>query len=219
MKNLADVKRRLLPGTVLLTVENTYRPELNGTRRTVTRTQAAGFWWQLETGSAEQRTRFPAARHVTIDDADTFTLSLTGQPGHHLRLRFVGQPPSAGPVLGQASAAAARDVAGTVPRPQPEVAHEPDAQTTLPFRSALAAAGHDGRHGGDCQDCLLFLVGDVVGDAVDDLRADERPYCGRCGCCHEDLLDCQVPLAAQLAAIHRHGWEAALTALRATGVE
>ncbi len=34
-----------------------------------------------------------------------------------------------------------------------------------------------------------------------------------------DLLDCQIPLRVQLAAIHRHGWEAALTALQATGAE
>jgi len=106
-------------------------------------------------------------------------------------------------------------------RPVPPMAAALLADPALPRRSALAAASHDGRHGAGCEECLLFVIGDVVGEAVNDLpdENEELPYCGKCGWSHEGLLDCQIPLRVQLAAIHRHGWEAALAALQATGAE
>ncbi len=106
-------------------------------------------------------------------------------------------------------------------RPVPATVTALLADPSLPRRSALAGAGHDGSHGAGCEECLLFVVGDLVGEAVNDLPGedDEPPYCGKCGWSHDDLLDCQVPLRVQLAAIHRRGWEDALAALQATGAD
>jgi hypothetical protein len=91
MKSFADVKRRLQIGTVLECVENTYRPELNGTRRIVTKVQGNAIRWRNTDEAPDARpswTPFPPASNTAIVDADTFQLSLK-RDGHYVRLRFI----------------------------------------------------------------------------------------------------------------------------------
>jgi hypothetical protein len=46
MKSLADLKRVIKPGLRLRCIANTFRPELNGRERIVTRIQTNGFYWK-----------------------------------------------------------------------------------------------------------------------------------------------------------------------------
>lgn len=91
MKTWADIKRRVQVGTVMECVENTLFPDLlNGSRRTITKvqTQAWRFDWNPNGGESQAAwLPFPAAKDVSIIDADTFQIALG--PDHHLTLRFV----------------------------------------------------------------------------------------------------------------------------------
>jgi len=97
MQSFADVKRRFQVGAILECVENTYRPELNGSRRRITKVQTNAIAWVDEPSNGPWReswTYFPQASGVRIVDPDTFDLALHCAPGRpaaaggHVRLRF-----------------------------------------------------------------------------------------------------------------------------------
>jgi hypothetical protein len=93
MASFAAAKRRIQPGTRLLCVENTYRPELDGTDRTVVKVQTNGFYWtmapttQVPNSDRRNWTRYPKAADVEIVDADTWRMRLAR--GGHVELRFL----------------------------------------------------------------------------------------------------------------------------------
>jgi hypothetical protein len=88
MKSLAELKRTIQVGTRLRCIENTYRPELNGKTRIVTRIQTNGFWWKHEkTDEHESWTHYPKAQLFTFD-GDTFQFSL-GRDEHSVRLEVI----------------------------------------------------------------------------------------------------------------------------------
>jgi hypothetical protein len=90
MTSFAAVKRRIQPGTRLLCVENTYRPELDGQERTVEKVQANGFWWTRDGDERRNWTQYPAARDVTVLDADTWRFKLARTDGY-VELRFLAE--------------------------------------------------------------------------------------------------------------------------------
>lgn len=79
MKTMADIKRRIRPGTIIVCVENARRPELNGQQRRVADVQGNAFTWRpIDAPTANRSwTHYPPAKAVTIVDADTFTMPLT----------------------------------------------------------------------------------------------------------------------------------------------
>jgi hypothetical protein len=85
---LTEIKRRMLPGVRLLCVNNTYRPELNGTMRTVVQSGPSVWRWRLDGDKQLARSEWGRASDSTIIDNDTFTLPLS-RPGHFVTLRFV----------------------------------------------------------------------------------------------------------------------------------
>ena len=74
MKTLAAIKRRMLPGARLLCVENTYRPALNGSLRTVVRSGPGAWRFRLDGDDKVSVGFWPKASEVQIIDADTFSL-------------------------------------------------------------------------------------------------------------------------------------------------
>lgn len=92
MKTFTDLKRRLVVGQRLLCVENTYRPELNGSIRTIIRVLATQIVWTWE-GSKKPNepnwTRWPGAKQFTFIDADTFSFALETKNNDRVTLRFV----------------------------------------------------------------------------------------------------------------------------------
>jgi hypothetical protein len=94
MKSFADIKRRFAPGVVLQCIENTYRPEINGQRRTIQKVQTNALVCTLDGEEGRFWTALPPAKYVEILDADTFRIAL-GFGGkfdetHTVTLRFVG---------------------------------------------------------------------------------------------------------------------------------
>lgn len=92
MKTFADVKRRLKVGTILECVANTKRPELNGSRRLLTKVQANALRWTWigQEAKGPLWTYFPPARMVEVIDADTFRMALDETtPDKTVTLRFV----------------------------------------------------------------------------------------------------------------------------------
>jgi len=97
MKSFADIKRRFALGVVLECVENTYRPEINGTLRRIEKVQTNAIACTAAPGVTAARgalfwTPFPKASGVKIIDADTFQFDLGLAAGHHVTLRFVKSP-------------------------------------------------------------------------------------------------------------------------------
>jgi hypothetical protein len=73
MKTLADIKRRMVPGTRLEVTGQTKRPELVGSVRTVV--DRNGTSWRFttdRTGDDEHFQAWPKAAKVRILDADTY---------------------------------------------------------------------------------------------------------------------------------------------------
>jgi hypothetical protein len=96
MTTFAAVKRRGRPGTRLLCVANTVRPELDGTERTVSTVQTNGFYWTEDRDSRPPPhrprywTSYPKASGVEIVDADTFRFTLpVGRGTGTVTLRFL----------------------------------------------------------------------------------------------------------------------------------
>lgn len=101
MKSLADVKRRVAAGARLEVVEQTKRPVLVGTTRTVTRSTSARWYFTTDAEGFDDGTEldqpWPRARDTRIIDADTFEYDLPHPAkGHVIRLRFL---PDAGTAL------------------------------------------------------------------------------------------------------------------------
>lgn len=92
MRTLADVKRRMAPGVQLEVLEQTRRPELIGTVRTIVSSSSSNLvFTSSNTGSDEYHQAWPKARDVRILDADTYEIDLRG-PGMTdvtIRLRFI----------------------------------------------------------------------------------------------------------------------------------
>lgn len=91
MKTLADVKRRAVPGTRLEVTEQTKRPALVGTMRTITRITATRWYFTTDAegfDGTELDQPWPKARDTRIIDADTFEYPLKPGPGS-IRLRFL----------------------------------------------------------------------------------------------------------------------------------
>jgi hypothetical protein len=88
MKSFADVKRRFAIGVRLECVENTYRPELDGSRRTINKVQTNAIRWREDGSDQQCWTPYPAASGVKIVDGDTFDMPLR-QGQHYVRLRFL----------------------------------------------------------------------------------------------------------------------------------
>lgn len=86
MKTAKDVKSRLVPGTRLLCVENTYRPQLNGTTRVVVSAGVTVWQWRLEDATEIQGGSWEPG--IRILDADTFSMPLR-RADHTLTLRFM----------------------------------------------------------------------------------------------------------------------------------
>lgn len=90
---LASIKRRIKFGTKILCVENTYRPELNGTVRTVVKAQGNGFFSTLGDSSPGTSKRFwteySKAKYTEIVDADTFKMSFGLLEAQSVCLRIV----------------------------------------------------------------------------------------------------------------------------------
>jgi hypothetical protein len=91
MRTLADIKRRMTPGTQLKVVEQTRRPVLAGTVRTVVRASGSRLDFTTSaTGEDVHSQAWPKARDVRILDADTFEYDLPYPgKGSVIRLRFL----------------------------------------------------------------------------------------------------------------------------------
>lgn len=87
MKTIKDAKTRLVVGARLLCVENTYRPKLNGTFRTVTKVGASVWKWKGDDDPdpRESHSVWPAG--IKIVDADTIRIPMGDD--HFVTLRFV----------------------------------------------------------------------------------------------------------------------------------
>lgn len=90
--SLAALKRRMQVGKVLLCVENTKRPELNGRRREIVKVQGNSFAWVHEGEQESKRswTDFPQAKGLTWLDEHTFKIDMDGcGAGFTVTLQFV----------------------------------------------------------------------------------------------------------------------------------
>lgn len=94
---LAEFKRRLAVGATFTCTENTFKPELKGQRRVVTKVQSTSFAWQIVgvTGAflsdgvrATFWTDLPKAKDVMHPEhADSVTFKIRGGD-HLLTLKF-----------------------------------------------------------------------------------------------------------------------------------
>lgn len=87
MKTIKDVKARMTPGTRLVCVENTYRPELNGTERVVQKSGPSVVSFLVD---GEPGFRMEWGPGIVILDPDTFSMPLK-RADHKVTLRFVGE--------------------------------------------------------------------------------------------------------------------------------
>lgn len=89
IKTLAALKRIIQPGVRLRCIENTYRPDLNGKDRTVTRVQTNGFYWRPdEWAKRDSWTPYPKANLFTFE-GDTFKFSLGTATNDFVRLEIL----------------------------------------------------------------------------------------------------------------------------------
>ena len=93
METLADIKRRATPGTRLEVVEQTKRPVLVGTVRTIMHaTTGPRYKFTSSDGAGtaveEYHGTWPKAWEIRFIDADTFEYDLHPGPGI-IRLRFL----------------------------------------------------------------------------------------------------------------------------------
>lgn len=90
-----DVQSRIVNGAVIECVENTYRPELNGTLRKVTKAQKQNYRWVAIAADGTEEAK-PSWGHLpkresdilaSTNDTVTFKMEQAGV-GHTLTLRF-----------------------------------------------------------------------------------------------------------------------------------
>jgi hypothetical protein len=95
----ADIKRRLVPGAVLVCEEHRYPDMVGSVRQIVGGTTVLRCLLQRSGGVPADRTDFrwelPKAKHVRVLDEDRFEYDLTGSAGGTVRLRFAPTPPPA----------------------------------------------------------------------------------------------------------------------------
>jgi hypothetical protein len=94
MRTLADIKRRATAGAQLEVVEQTKRPVLVGTKRTVTRSNGTRWYFTTDAEGYNDGTEldqpWPKASDARVIDADTFEYDLPHPAkGHVIRLRFL----------------------------------------------------------------------------------------------------------------------------------
>ena len=90
MKTLADIRRRAVEGARLEVVEQTRRPVLVGTVRTIVGACSARCYDWTDSDGERYCTRWPLARELRILDTDTFEYDLPHpSKGCIIRLRFV----------------------------------------------------------------------------------------------------------------------------------
>lgn len=94
MRTLAEIKRRFAVGQLLLCVENTKQPRLNGTVRQIEKVKTVAiicrFVGDVIPSPGPFWTRFPPAKDIAVIDDDTFSLGLGD--GHSVTLRFMPAP-------------------------------------------------------------------------------------------------------------------------------
>lgn len=95
MRTLADIRRRAVAGTRLEVIEQTKRPVLIGTVRTITRVTDTRWYFTTNAAGYDDGTEldqpWPKARDMRIIDADTFEYDLPHPAkGHVIRIRFLG---------------------------------------------------------------------------------------------------------------------------------
>jgi hypothetical protein len=88
MKSLAELKRNIHVGTQLRCIENTYRPELNGTLRTVVKTQGNAFVWRMEGDTRNSWTNYEKASAYQFDGSNRFSWAL-GRDDHKVTLEIL----------------------------------------------------------------------------------------------------------------------------------
>lgn len=89
---LASFKRKVVTGARILCVENTFRPELNGIVRKVTKVKSSGFSWIPESGGTRYAwTQWPMARDVLALGEDEITFPLYSGSEHSLTLKVLPQ--------------------------------------------------------------------------------------------------------------------------------
>lgn len=87
MRTAKEAKARLTPGTRLLCIENTYRPELNGRTRVVVKAGATVWQWRHEDDAAISYSDLPAG--IRVLDPDTFSVPIRTKSEHRVTLRFL----------------------------------------------------------------------------------------------------------------------------------
>ena len=96
MKTIKEAKARMTVGARLLCVANTYRPVLNGTERTITKSPGTTWKWRGADGGKESHSVWPSG--ITVVDADTIRIPLgrTAADGqeHYVELRFIQDAPA-----------------------------------------------------------------------------------------------------------------------------
>lgn len=73
-KNLAALKRRLHPGTVLEVLDHTKRPELIGSRRTITASRSTQYEFTTPVADGKHLSSWPKASQIEWIDTDTFAM-------------------------------------------------------------------------------------------------------------------------------------------------
>lgn len=96
MKTAKDVKARMVPGARLLCVDNTIRPEVNGTVRTIVKMGATVYSYTLEGLGKDPVSVWHGdwPPGVKVVDADSFLMPIgplarKGRPEGTLILRFL----------------------------------------------------------------------------------------------------------------------------------
>lgn len=72
--NLASLKRRLAPGTVLEVTDHSKRPELIGSRRTITASRATQYEFTTPIAEGKHLSSWPKASQIEWIDGDTFAM-------------------------------------------------------------------------------------------------------------------------------------------------
>ena len=92
MATLTAFKRNVKAGTPMICVENTYRPDINGQKRTVLKAGTAVIEWVGDGEGCKSRTPWPKARDVVSVSDNQITWRLfpgrDGKEHHTVTLRL-----------------------------------------------------------------------------------------------------------------------------------
>lgn len=87
MKTIKEAKQRMIVGTRLLCIQNTYRPALNGTYRVVTKMGATTWKYRGDGDEKDSYSVWPSG--IKIIDDNTFRLPLCTPFGHRVENHYV----------------------------------------------------------------------------------------------------------------------------------